>query len=50
MAAVLYEVAPHDWTVLAAAKLVVLAVAVAAWLVPATRAVRTPTTMLLKSQ
>ncbi len=50
MAALLYEVAPHDWTVLASATLVVLGVAVAACLTPAVRAVRTPTTMLLKSE
>ena len=50
MAALLYEVAPHDWTVLASATLVVLGVAVAACLAPAVRAVRTPTTMLLKSE
>ena len=50
MAALLYEVAPRDWTVLASATLVVLGVAVAACLTPAIRAVRTPTTMLLKSE
>ena len=50
MAALLYEVAPHDWTVLASATLVVLGVAVAACLTPAIRAVRTPPTMLLKSE
>ena len=50
MAALLYEVAPHDWAVLASATLVVLGVAVAACLTPAVRAVRTPTTMLLKSE
>ena len=50
MAALLYEVAPHDWTVLASATLVVLGVAVAACLAPAVRAIRTPTTMLLKSE
>ena len=50
MAALLYEVAPDDWTVLAGATLVVLGIAIAACLAPATRAVRTPTTMLLKSE
>ena len=50
MAALLYEVAPHDWTVLASATAVVLGVAVAACLAPAVRAVRTPTTILLKSE
>lgn len=50
IAAQLYEVAPHDWTVLASATLVVLGVAVVACLAPAVRAVRTPTTMLLKSE
>ena len=49
-AALLYEVAPHDWMVLSASILVILGVAMAASLVPATRAVRTPTTMLLKSE
>ena len=50
MAALLYEVAPHDWTVLASATLVVLGGGVAACLAPAVRAVRTPPTMLLKSE
>ncbi len=50
IAAQLYEVAPHDWTVLASATLVVLGVSVAACLTPAVRAVRTPTAMLLKSE
>ena len=50
MAALLYEVAPHDWMVLASATLVVLGIALAACLAPAVRAVRTPTTMLLKSE
>ena len=50
MAALLYEVAPHDWTVLASATLVVLGGGVAACLAPAVRAVRTPTAMLLKSE
>lgn len=50
VAALLYEVAPHDWMVLSASILVILGVAMAASLVPATRAVRTPTTMLLKSE
>ena len=50
VAALLYEVAPHDWAVLASATLIVLGVAVAACLTPAVRAVRTPTTMLLKSE
>ena len=50
IAAQLYEVAPHDWTVLASATLVILGVAVAASLAPAVRAIRTPTTMLLKSE
>ena len=50
MAALLYEVVPHDWTVLASAAVVVLGVAVAACLAPAVRAVRTPTTLLLKSE
>ena len=50
MAALLYEVAPDDWTVLAGATLVVLGIAIAACLAPAIRAVRTPTTMLLKSE
>ena len=50
MAALLYEVAPHDWAVLASATLIILGVAVAACLTPAIRAVRTPTTMLLKSE
>lgn len=48
-AALLYEVAPHDGIVLGAATLAVLAVALAACLIPATRAVRTPATMLLRS-
>ena len=38
MAALLYEVAPHDWTMLAAATMVVLGVALAACLAPAVRA------------
>ena len=50
IAAQLYEVAPHDGTVLASATVVVLGVAIAACLTPAVRAVRTPTTMLLKSE
>ena len=50
VAALLYEVAPHDWMVLSASILVIVGVALAASLVPATRAVRTPTTMLLKSE
>ena len=45
----LYEVPPHDWVVFGTATLVVLGAALAACLVPAIRAVRTPTTMLLKS-
>ena len=49
-AALLYEVAPHDGIVLGTATLVVLAVALAACLIPATRAVRTPATMLLRSE
>lgn len=49
-AALLYEVAPHDGTVLAAAALAVLGVAAAACLAPALRAVRTPPAMLLKSE
>ena len=49
VAALLYEVAPHDWTVFGSATLVVLGVAVAACLAPAIRAVRTPAAMLLKS-
>ncbi len=48
--ALLYEVAPDDWTVLGAATLIVLGVALAACLLPATRAVRTPPAMLLKSE
>ena len=47
--ALLYEVAPDDWTVLSAATLSVLGVALAACLLPAIRAVRTPPAMLLKS-
>ena len=50
IAALLYEVAPHDWTVLASATLVVVGVAVAACLAPAVRAVRTPMMVLLKSE
>ena len=50
MAALLYEVAPHDWTVLASATLVVLGGGVAACLAPAVRAVRTPPAMLFKSE
>ncbi len=50
VAALLYEVTPHDWTVLGTATLVVVGVAVAACLVPAVRAVRTPTPTLLKSE
>ena len=49
MAALLYEVAPHDWTVLVSAALVVLGVAIVACLAPAVHAVRTPTAILLKS-
>ena len=48
--ALLYEVAPHDWAVLGAATLIVLGVALAACVVPATRAVRTPPAMLLRSE
>lgn len=48
--ALLYEVAPDDWTVLGAATLIVLGVALAACLLPATRAVRTPPALLLKSE
>ena len=50
VATLLYEVEPHDWTVLGTATLVVLGVALTACLVPAARAVRTPTTMLLESE
>ena len=48
--ALLYEVAPDNWTVLGAATLIVLGVALAACLLPATRAVRTPPALLLKSE
>ncbi len=50
MAALLYEVAPHDWTVLASATLVVLGGGVAACLAPAVRAVRTPPAIFLRSE
>jgi predicted permease len=50
VAALLYEVAPHDWMVLSTSTLVVLGVAMAASLAPAARAVRTPTTTLLQSE
>ena len=43
VAALLYEVTPHDWTVLGTATLVVLGVAGPACLVRPCRAVRTPT-------
>ena len=48
--AFLYEVAPHDSTVLSAASLLVVTVAVVACLRPIVRAVQTPTTILLKPE
>ncbi len=50
MAALLYEVEPWDWQVLASALFIVLATAACACFVPALRAVRTPTTTLLRAQ
>ena len=50
LAALLYEVSPHDWVVLGAAVLVVLAAVAAGCLVPAVRAVRIPVWGLLRSE
>ena len=50
LAALLYEVSPHDWVVLSAAVLVVLAAVAAGCLVPAVRAVRIPIWGLLRSE
>ena len=50
LAALLYEVSPHDWVVLSAAVLVVLAAVAAGCLVPAVRAVRIPVWGLLRSE
>lgn len=50
LAALLYEVSPHDWVVLSAAVLVVLAAVAAGCLVPALRAVRIPVWGLLRSE
>ena len=50
MAALLYEVSPHDWVVLGAAVLVVLTAVAAGCLVPAVRAVRIPVWGLLRSE
>ena len=50
MAALLYEVSPHDWVVLGTAVLVVLTAVGAGCLVPAVRAVRIPVWELLRSE
>ena len=50
MAALLYEVSPHDWVVLGTAVLVVLTAVAAGCLVPAVRAVRIPVWGLLRSE
>jgi len=50
MAALLYEVSPHDWVVLGTAVLVVLTAVAAGCLVPAVRAVRIPVWELLRSE
>ena len=50
MAALLYEVSPHDWVVLGTAVLVVLTAVASGCLVPAVRAVRIPVWGLLRSE
>ena len=50
MAALLYEVSPHDWVVLGTAVLVVLTAVAAGCVVPAVRAVRIPVWGLLRSE
>ncbi len=50
VATLLYEVEPYDWTVLTSAMAVVFVVALSACLIPAARAARTPTTILLRKE